>query len=187
MDNLKTLFKDKSLKKRLIVILFALFIVALIWIIVFKCNANKELNIDKNSALSLWERLCINAIPFQTVITSIMGGSISELLALIFNVVCFLPFGALLCFIISKKAVVLSGFAFSFAVEIFQLFSAWGGFDLTDVLLNTVGTFLGVILYNKFFAGLPEKAVNITALVCIAILLPLDIFALINTILNFPV
>ena len=116
-----------------------------------------------------------------------MDGSVSETLALIFNIVCFIPFGTVLSLLINKKAVVLCGFAFSLGVEIFQLFSGWGGFDFADLVLNTLGTFLGVVLYDVLFKKLSERAISITLCICLALIIPLDAYAIINTITHFPV
>ena len=126
-------------------------------------------------------------IPFKENIKDIKNGSIIEVLALIFNIVCFLPFGVLLSFLINKKASILLGLAFSSAVEIFQLFSGWGGFDFMDILLNTLGAVIGVVLYEYFFSKLSDKAIGIIAYVCLALILPFNTYAVVNTILNFPV
>lgn len=90
---MNTSTKNPQLKKYLIILLFALYILALIWVIVFKCNRNGTLHILRNQGMSLMERLTVNAIPFKKVFNSIAEGSVVETLALIFNVICFLPFG----------------------------------------------------------------------------------------------
>ena len=186
MNNLKTESRGRALK-RLIAFLFFLFIIALIWVIVFKCNRNDHLWIERNLSHSLRERFTYSIIPFKEDLQQIAAGSVVELLALIFNVVCFLPFGVLLSFLISKKATILLGFAFSSAVEIFQLFSGWGGFDFMDILLNTLGAVIGVVLYEYFFSKLSDKAIGTIAYVCLALILPFNTYAIVNTILNFPI
>ena len=187
MNTSKEKSNSISIKKPLIIALFALFIIALIWVIVFKCNMNETLHIESNLKKTIWERIQHNLIPFKLVFEKIAEGSVIELLALIFNVVCFIPFGALLCFLTKQKTAILSGFLFSFCVEIFQLFSGWGGIDFMDVVLNGFGAILGVILYNLFFCKFPPKIVNVIAIVGLALVIPMDTFAIINTILHFPI
>lgn len=155
--------------------------------IVFKCNRNGTLHILRNQGMSLMERLTVNAIPFKKVFNSIAEGSVVETLALIFNVICFLPFGALLCFLVKKRTSIIMGAVFSLCVELFQLFSGWGGFDMMDIVLNTSGTVLGVVLYNLLSDKLSNKTVHIIAIICIAIAIPFDTYAVVNTILHFPV
>ena len=171
----------------MILALFFLYIIALVWVIVFKCNLNDKLHIERNLSMSLWERFTLNIVPFKRVFEYIADGSVVETLALIFNVVCFAPFGALLCFLTKKKTAILSGVLFSCAVEIFQLFSGWGGLDFMDVLLNGLGTVIGVVLYHFFFHKFSDKTIYTIAIVCFALVIPLDTYAIINTILHFPV
>ena len=74
----------------------------------------------------------------------------------------------------------------SFLFEVYQLFSAWGGPDITDVILNGLGVYLGILLYNFLSPRIKSKVINTCALVTIVIAIPLDIFAIINSIINFP-
>lgn len=74
------------------------------------------------------------------------------------NVLLFLPFGYLF-FIMSRfhfKKTVLAGFSMSFLIELTQagisLLTqvAYRVFDVNDLIFNTIGTFLGVILFLIF-------------------------------------
>ena len=187
MDSLKIKTENPPLKKHLIIITFAFYIVALIWVIVFKCNRNETLHILQNRSETIAERLALTAIPFKHVLERIAAGSVVETLAFIFNVICFIPFGALLCFLVKKKTSIIMGAVFSFCVEIFQLFSCWGGFDIADIILNTLGTVFGVIIYNVLFSKLSNKTIHTIAIICIALAIPFDGYAIVNTILHFPV
>ncbi len=67
------------------------------------------------------------------------------------NVLMFMPFGFLLP-IMSRKLrgffrVVLSGLALSLAVECIQLLTHTGCFDVDDLLLNTIGSALGFLVF----------------------------------------
>ena len=71
---------------------------------------------------------------------------------LVGNVVVFLPFGYLLPRIwrTAKSGLMLMGYAFFFSlsIELFQLFSAFGAFDVDDLLLNTAGALIGFFVYK---------------------------------------
>ncbi len=67
------------------------------------------------------------------------------------NVLCFVPFGLFLPFIIDKckhfTLVLFLTFTFSFAIETTQLFYKVGSFDVDDIILNTLGGIIGYIGY----------------------------------------
>lgn len=75
------------------------------------------------------------------------------LVNLVGNVVCFMPFGFLLPTITKSKmfknVVVVTFYAmmFSMLIEVAQLISRVGAFDVDDILLNTIGGLLGYIIY----------------------------------------
>ena len=70
------------------------------------------------------------------------------------NVVVFIPFGMLLPSIWKRfrnfADIFLAGFLFSLSIEIFQLYSAFGAFDVDDILLNCVGVITGYLMYMMF-------------------------------------
>ena len=187
METKETIHINSKATRWLAATLLLLTILALIWIVVFKCNENNQLNISRNQAMSLWERFCYELAPFKRVFEAIIGGSVVETLALIFNVVCFIPLGALLRVFMGRRSAVLCGFGFTFAVEVFQLFSGWGGFDFMDMLLNTLGAAIGAYAFGRLRGKISGRALNAVLVVSIAIALPLDVYAVVNTINNFPV
>ena len=69
------------------------------------------------------------------------------------NIVAFVPFGFFLPMFRKKKSfwtiiwVTIFGFLFSLAVELIQLLLKVGSFDVDDMLLNTIGAFVGVCIY----------------------------------------
>ena len=68
------------------------------------------------------------------------------------NVCVFMPFGALLPNLFEKCqkliAVLVLSFELSLAIEITQLITRVGSFDVDDLLLNTIGGILGYIAYR---------------------------------------
>ncbi|MCR5624398.1 MAG: VanZ family protein [Lachnospiraceae bacterium] len=67
------------------------------------------------------------------------------------NVICFMPFGFFVPAIFySKKRfliVFLSSFSFTVLIEVTQLLTRVGSFDIDDIILNTVGGIFGFIVY----------------------------------------
>ena len=181
------LLPEDRVEKKLLYVLLASYAVILLWIIVFKCNMNEELNIQENLSKTLWERFTYRIEPFIALRTGLFHGRTNELLAGIFNIVCFIPNGMALSFIMNtKRGLCISALAV-LSVEIFQLFSGFGGFDYADVILNTLGTYLGYVLSGYVIKKMSARTVNIIAL---SLIPPLTLFAIvvfIRTIILFPV
>ena len=181
------LLPEDRVEKKLLYVLLASYAVILLWIIVFKCNMNEELNIQENLSKTLWERFTYRIEPFIALRTGLFHGRTNELLAGIFNIVCFIPIGMALSFIMNtKRGLCISALAV-LSVEIFQLFSGFGGFDYSDVILNTLGTYLGYVLSGAVIKKMSARTVNIIAL---SLIPPLTLFAIvvfIRTIILFPV
>jgi glycopeptide antibiotics resistance protein len=83
----------------------------------------------------------LNLIPFAA------GGHLNEM---VYNFVVFVPFGLLLS--VSLKWVnvwrkLAYIFIFSVTVEVIQFILAIGVTDITDVITNTLGGFLGLMFY----------------------------------------
>lgn len=75
------------------------------------------------------------------------------------NVVYFIPFGYYLksLFNFEFKWIVFFGFLFSFFIEFMQISGifgiyncSWRYFDIDDILTNTIGTIIGVKIYNNY-------------------------------------
>ena len=67
------------------------------------------------------------------------------------NVIGFLPFGFILPIIFRRMnsgfLICISGFLFSLTVEVIQLVTKVGCFDVDDMILNTLGAILGYICF----------------------------------------
>lgn len=70
------------------------------------------------------------------------------------NVVVFIPFGMLLPSIWKRfrnfADTLLAGMLFSLGIEVFQLYSAFGAFDVDDIFLNCAGVIAGYLMYMLF-------------------------------------
>ena len=71
------------------------------------------------------------------------------------NLVMLLPLGIMLPVICRNLRcgwkVALIGFAFSLAIELVQYFTGRGLCEFDDVMHNTIGTFLGYLIFPKFW------------------------------------
>jgi glycopeptide antibiotics resistance protein len=121
--------------------LLALYILILIWIVLFK------LKFDIPSVFHHHHR-SLNLIPFAA--PSRVNGSVNYG-EMILNCLFFIPFGLLLNVnfkqpgFLSKLAFIL---CFSLTVEIIQFVFAIGASDITDVITNSFGGLIGLILYD---------------------------------------
>lgn len=96
-----------------------------------------------------------NVIPFQEIIRFVKyRGCIdfySVVINLLGNVVAFIPFGALIRWVLDRRIrwyqVIGYTYLFSLHVELLQLVARVGVFDVDDILLNTLGGLIGFWVY----------------------------------------
>lgn len=96
-----------------------------------------------------------NLIPFQEIQRYLLYSETLGILAVLNNlagnVIGFLPFGAILPvlnrFVRSFWKVLLLSFEFSALIEVTQLITKVGSFDVDDIILNTVGGTLGYVIF----------------------------------------
>lgn len=105
-----------------------------------------------------------NFIPFKSIVDTVNYGSISIVLKQIAgNVLLFIPLGfaiPILFFKIANIKTIVIGFTVSLAIELIQATSGvFLGFnyrscDIDDLILNTIGTIIGLSIYqlsSKYF------------------------------------
>ena len=128
--------------KKFIKILFYAYLLILTWGILFKFATQPRFMVFFMNARF------VNLIPFAEPLV-IDGRIVWEELA--FNIVSFLPYGMLLPMVKPSRsvgAVIVSGFTLSVTYEFLQYLLAIGMADVTDVLMNTLGTCCGLLLYR---------------------------------------
>lgn len=114
--------------------LLTLYLFLLLWLVLFKFSS------DIPSVLEEHQMRSLSLIPFADSLRS----------EVISNLVVFIPFGLLLSVNFKRVSLWLKltyVFIFSLAVEIFQFALAIGITDITDVITNTLGGFIGLLLY----------------------------------------
>jgi len=114
--------------------LFAAYLFILLWLVLFKFSY------DPVAVIRDYQTRSLNLIPF----------ALTHKGEMIANIVAFIPFGVMLGVNFKRVAFrykIAVIFAFSLAVEIIQYAAAIGVADITDIIMNTLGGFLGLAVY----------------------------------------
>lgn len=159
------MFTSKS-QKKISIAVFGLYILLLIWLILFKFNINlTDLGYIRN----------VNLIPFKESL--IINGHL-DISEIIYNVLVFVPLGVYINIFTPKLPFIikiLPSLFLSLLLETLQFIFAIGASDITDVISNTVGGFLGIILFFLLKKLFREKFISIVNLIGLMI----ELFALI--------
>ena len=77
------------------------------------------------------------------------------------NVLLFIPYGFCLCWWRKNKCGMFSsffvGFTTSFVIEVMQLVTGRGIFQLDDIITNTLGCVLGAVVYKVLYTIITKK------------------------------
>jgi glycopeptide antibiotics resistance protein len=175
---------DERVLRREVIFAIAFYIFILLWALCLKfCNAEMLAQNYKNlSELNLRERFLWDIVPFYT-----RQNHTVQRLEFVANSIVFAPFGVLLNYLFKKRCIIRD-FAlcvgFSLAIEVFQLFTLLGGFATADLIMNSLGYFVGLAIYYLIFKKRTVKTCIWTCRVANAIFLPLFIWALVTTLQN---
>ena len=158
-----------------------LYIFILLWVLCLKfCNAQMlTQNYVNLSELTLRERFLWDIVPFYT-----RQNHTLQWLEFFANSLVFAPFGVLLNYMFAKRSV-LRDFALcvglSLSIEVFQLFTLLGGFATVDLIMNSLGYFVGLGIYYLIFK---KRTTKTCIWVCRAfnfIFLALFVYAFVTT------
>lgn len=143
--------KNKTLQK----FIFFFYLLVLIKIVIFKYPLSTYLDIISQwSPEMFWQGIeHSNFTLFKTIRMYITyWGRINSFENLVGNIVIFVPFGLLYPWAYEKGRglwrVCLAAFAVILGLELTQMWTNFGAFDVDDILLNFVGTLLGYFLYH---------------------------------------
>lgn len=155
---------DGMKSKKITLALMLFYLLALIWVIIFKMEFSiKDFPQIRN----------INLIPFSQ--PAIVNGK-ADISEIILNILAFIPYGLFLHTLMDKKSIlrnILIIFATSFIFELIQYIFAIGASDITDIISNTLGGIVGLvisILMAKLLKDNWVKSINIISIVCAALL-----------------
>lgn len=98
----------------------------------------------------------VNLIAFSSIKLMFSSGNILLILKnVVGNVILFFPFGFFLPLMVKRfrrfYLVFTMGFVFSGGIEACQYYFAERIFDVDDILLNTIGTVLGYVIYKMLY------------------------------------
>lgn len=149
---------EKHTSYLLTFILVFIYLIALIWILLFKMGVE----------FSYMENRNINLIPFSEFLSDTGTGDPG---GLVLNIIIFIPLGLYSGLIFKSWSMVQNTGLFlstSLLIESIQYFMRIGAFDITDIITNTSGGILGILLYKTIekMAGNPYRAqkwINIIA------------------------
>lgn len=134
---------------------FAIYILVVIKVIIFKYPYEELMKIAGS-----WRRGVIfeglgtaNFTPLKTIKMYIdYSYKLNSVENLAGNLLVFVPFGFLFPYVAREGehffVMLLNAFVFVLGIEMFQLFSAFGAFDVDDILLNCLGASLGFGVYR---------------------------------------
>lgn len=142
----------KSRKYNLTIYVFAIYMLLLIWLVLFKFALSIE---------GIPHIRNINLIPFSQ---SVIVNNKIELSEIIYNILVFVPFGVYIRILfpaLSPAIQVLCCCGLSLFFEVIQYAFAIGASDITDVIANTVGGIIGILFFSVISRILKDKAVKI--------------------------
>lgn len=157
-DHSKGNMRENNRTNRLTALLSIIYAIALFWILLFKLGVQ----------FSYMENRVVNLIPFRESLTS--SGKI-DVAETILNVVIFIPPGIYAGVLFKRWAFrkkLLFFFLVSLMFEVLQFILKVGAFDITDIITNTSGGMIGLILLGlieKLFSNSvkAQKLINIIA------------------------
>ena len=142
--------------KRWIKLIFMVYLVVLIKLIIFKHPYEQLVKIAVSwKSQVIYEGLTrANFIPFRTIKMYIVyADRLNSFENLVGNILAFVPFGMMFPFIDTRissfRYVLINALVLVLGIELFQLFSAFGAFDVDDIILNCFGVILGYVIYAK--------------------------------------
>lgn len=143
--------------RRGLTLAFVCYLAMLIRLIIFKYPVPMLRGIIDEWDIDMVKRgvYSANLIPFKTIKMYIRYyHDINGFDNLFGNILAFMPFGVFLPAIFTKMRhvgfILLHSFWLSLFIELFQLLSHFGEFDVDDILLNCFGALLGYCVYEFF-------------------------------------
>lgn len=162
-------------------VLFIIYLIALFWIILFKFNMQFSYMGNVRS---------VNLIPFNQPL--VLNGKIS-FAEMILNIVIFVPLGIYAGALFERWTVrkqLFFVFMVSLIIEALQFILILGAFDITDIITNTLGGIIGLMIFKglrKAFGNSvkTQRFINIIAIIGTVFMISLLLFLKINKLFMF--
>ena len=144
----KHLSCDERALRRGAIFAFCAYVVVLFWALWLKLNDFHMvvLNYQWLSKMTVKERFLYDIVPFR-----IRFDFVNQFVQFPANAIVFAPLGVFLPYVFKKKSIwrdVAVCFGVSLAIELVQLFTIIGNFATADLIMNTVGYFIGFAFYK---------------------------------------
>lgn len=171
--------------RREVIIATSIYILLIFWALWLKFNDFYMVipNYQWLSRMTVKERFLYDLIPFQ-----IRFDFVNQFWQFPANAVVFAPFGVLLKHLFKKKNIWRDlgiCFGVSLCVEVVQLFTIIGNFATADLIMNTVGYFIGLAVYCLIFKKLSLHTTVWFYRVVDVVLIPIFVWAIITTVNNW--
>ena len=163
---LKMNWKEENDSTKLTILLFGIYLAAIMWILIFKLGVR----------FSYMEYRQVNLIPFVDYFSKTHRLDLPEVIS---NVFIFIPLGVYAAILFKKwflKSSIFFFFLTSLLVESIQLVFKIGAFDITDIITNTFGGIIGWMLL-KGISGVfnselkAQKIINVVASICTVLMI----------------
>ncbi|WP_394993289.1 VanZ family protein [Emticicia sp.] len=172
--------RNNTLTNKLTALLLVIYLATLFWIIVLKLNISFSYKGTRN----------VNFIPFREPL--LYNGRI-DFNEIFLNILIFIPLGLYVGILFKKLSItrkIFSFFLVSFTCEAMQFVLRIGAFDITDIINNTFGGIIGLVLFKgseKVFKNThnAQKFINIIATIGTILIISLLLYLKINKLLMF--
>ncbi len=182
--------KSTKLQKDALITL-GIYMLVLVWVIGLKCNMEFSILMSKLSMgqMSLAERAewTFCHMRFNEDGPMFSAASIEDMLA---NMALFLPVGMILPMVYQKKRYILTpitAFGISLFFEISQFFNTIGGFAYIDLITNTLGAIIGMVLSYFILKLIKPKTASIILEIFFVIFSAIAIFGTVNTVMHIEI
>ena len=171
------------------VVLFALYLVLLVWLISLKCNMKVTITDTYYlfGVMTWGEKLEFARDSFEALFSPNAWGKIFlDARQDTLNAVAFIPFGLYVAYFAKKHKLLrtaLLSLLVSFAFESLQLVTHIGCFAAIDLVTNTLGGLIGFFVYLLIYRSTPKRQTGlcIASVAALLIVIPLVCHAVMGT------
>lgn len=172
--------RNNTFSNKLTTLLLTVYSAVLFWIIVLKLNISFSYKGTQN----------VNLIPFREPL--LYNGRV-DYNEIILNILIFVPLGLYVDILFKKLSTARKIFYFfivSFTCEILQYILKIGAFDITDIINNTLGGIIGLVLFKGLAKVLgdatkAQKIINLIATIATVLIVSTLLYLKVNKLLMF--
>ena len=175
---------EKKKIQALAISTFIFYVIVLLWITIFKCNIEASVH----GVRIFLEQMTIKERFIYA--TSYFAWHDGDIKSTTLNVLIFVPFGILVPLLRGRTApfsTIVLAFFTTLTIESFQMILAFGYFTYIDLICNTLGSILGLVIFKLIIERLGDMAKFKVLIFCNFLAMAISIFATVNTILNFEI